>query len=57
MIGVYHSSPTNSTHFTECCRTAINDNQEVCPNCKKEIISAALRFSYAMNKDKWRYTK
>lgn len=30
-------SGTNSTMFTECCETAIYD-EECCPNCKREII-------------------
>lgn len=37
MPSVYHSSNTNSTFFTTCCRVAINDHQQKCPNCKKDV--------------------
>lgn len=29
---------TNSTMFTDCCGTAICDNEERCPNCKAKVI-------------------
>ena len=37
MPTVYHSSPTNSTFFTTCCRVAIGDDEARCPKCKEEI--------------------
>ena len=37
MPSVYHCSPTNSTFFTTCCNTAICDNQQKCPRCRKDV--------------------
>lgn len=37
MPSVYYSSQTNSTFFTTCCRVAICDHQQKCPNCKKDV--------------------
>lgn len=37
MPGVFYCSPTNSTFFTTCCETAINDNQQKCPACGKDV--------------------
>lgn len=60
--GVYHCSPTNSTAFTECCRTAICDRQARCPACGKLIIghdaategeTGRIRFRYAHNKGRY----
>ena len=36
-MSVRFSSRTNSTLFTECCGTAICDDQWKCPGCGKEI--------------------
>lgn len=37
MPSVRYSGPTNSTFFTTCCHTAICDNQQKCPCCKKDV--------------------
>lgn len=37
MSGVFHCSPTNSTHFTRCCETAICDDQRCCPRCGRPV--------------------
>lgn len=37
MPGVFHCSPTNSTFFTTCCHAAINDDQQKCPICRKDV--------------------
>lgn len=29
---------TNSTMFTECCQTAICDDEPKCPACKRKIV-------------------
>jgi len=29
---------TNSTMFTACCGTAINDNQQGCPRCHRRVV-------------------
>lgn len=35
--GVQLSGPTNSTIFTTCCQTAINDNESRCPRCRELV--------------------
>lgn len=37
MPSIYYSSASNSTFFTTCCRVAINDHQQTCPSCKKDV--------------------
>lgn len=37
MSNVFYCSPTNSTHFTTCCSTAILPHQQKCPRCKKDV--------------------
>lgn len=37
MPSVFYGSPTNSTFFTTCCEVAINDDQEKCPVCRKDV--------------------
>lgn len=37
MSGVHFSSHTNSTHFTNCCNTAICEYETHCPNCNEEV--------------------
>ena len=41
MVGVYFSSPTNSTMFTECCEVAILDYEDNCPKCDKEVVGSS----------------
>lgn len=35
--GVHYSSPTNSTSFSDCCGTAVGDDESNCPGCKRKI--------------------
>lgn len=53
--GVYLSSPTNSTTFTNCCGTAIGCEAR-CPKCNKLVVGHEIedpdetkkfRFNYA----------
>ena len=37
MPSVYYDNPYNSMFFTTCCRVAINDRQQKCPSCKKDV--------------------
>lgn len=37
MPSVFHCSPMNSTHFTTCCKVAICDAQQKCPQCRKDV--------------------
>lgn len=48
MAGVYSSSPTNSTCFTECCHVAICDDESVCPQCKAEVTPRSPRGRHEM---------
>lgn len=60
-IGVFHCSPTNSTHFTNCCKVAITSYENCCPNCGFYVIGwnsnnkDNIRFKYAFKKDSWLY--
>ena len=36
--GVHLCGPNNSTMFTDCCETAICDDQYTCPACGVNII-------------------
>jgi len=40
-MGVHFSGYTNSTKFTDCCETAICDDERYCPECKQEIHGTA----------------
>jgi hypothetical protein len=54
-IGVSHSSPYNSTAFTNCCGVAITSSEQCCPKCQLYIIGwdsrpydrDNIRFNYA----------
>jgi len=37
MASVFHDGPNNSTKFTTCCSTAICDDEQKCPRCKKDV--------------------
>ena len=37
MSSVFYDSPYNSTFFTTCCRVAICDDQEKCPQCRADV--------------------
>ena len=45
---------TNSTFFTECCETAICDNQAQCPSCKRNIIGHDAETQHARHQIRWR---
>jgi hypothetical protein len=47
--GVHFSGPTNSTLFTDCCGTAVTDNEQRCPSCGAEVpYSPRARWDMAM---------
>jgi len=51
MAGVHFCSHTNSTKFTDCCDTAICDDEYKCPRCGKDIPSnPRARHDMAMHK-------
>jgi len=51
MAGVFLSSRTNSTLFTECCEVAICNDESHCPHCKEEVpYSPKERWEMGMRK-------
>jgi hypothetical protein len=55
MIYVHLSSPTNSTIFTNCCRVAINDNQDECPCCKAEVMPGKGATDHQRSMARWNW--
>lgn len=55
--GVIRLNPngTNSTMFTECCETAICDDQSKCPSCKRDIVGHDAESAYERSRIRWRY--
>lgn len=46
---------TNSTMFTECCGTAINDDERNCPKCKCKIIGSSAVSEGQRHRIRWQY--
>lgn len=55
MVYVFLCSPTNSTMFTNCCRTAINDDQVHCPVCKSEVYPGADATNHQRHMSRWNW--
>lgn len=53
--GVYFSSETNSTFFTNCCRVAICDDQVKCPACGGPVIGHDSKDNNARRARRWHY--
>lgn len=57
MATVFHSSSTNSTHFTTCCEVAVTDRQGSCPRCGQIVEpsddAARFRVAYAHGNGNW----
>jgi len=53
--GVFLCSPTNSTMFTECCETAICDNETKCPRCNREVIGDDAESNHKRHLIRWDY--
>ena len=47
-------SGTNSTMFTECCGTAISDNQRCCPGCGREVIGCDAETTHERHMIRWK---
>lgn len=43
----------NSTMFTQCCRTAINDNQKNCPRCDEPVVGHDETSDHARSRARW----
>ena len=50
-----YPSGTNSTFFTECCGSAICDDQQRCPVCGMLIIGWDARLGGERNAVRWRH--
>jgi len=54
--GIMFLSPTgtNSTMFTDCCGTAICEDQKRCPNCKRTVIGSNAETNSERGKIRWK---
>jgi len=50
-----YPSGTNSTHFTECCHTAICDDQRYCPRCGHKVIGWDAKSDHERGVVRWKY--
>ncbi len=55
-VGIIPLTPqgTNSTLFTECCDTAICDDQRKCPICGRLVIGHDAETDHERGKIRWR---
>jgi len=49
-----HPQGTNSTMFTECCGSAICDDETHCPSCKREAIGADKESAHERGLVRWK---
>ena len=56
-VGIIRLMPhgRNITMFTECCQTAICNDQIKCPSCGRKIIGAEAETDYERGQVRWRY--
>ena len=50
-----YPSGTNSTMFTQCCETAICNDQPNCPVCKRKVIGWDAETDHERGKIRWNY--
>ena len=50
-----YPSGTNNTFFTECCDTAICDDEPNCPRCGRKIIGWNAESENERHKIRWRH--
>lgn len=53
MKRVFLCSPTNSQMFTECCSTAICDNEAWCPKCREEVYPGEGKSDHQRHMARW----
>lgn len=53
--GVRLSGPNNSTMFTECCGTAICNDQGDCPQCGRKVYGHWADTAHERGLMRWRY--
>lgn len=44
---------TNSTMFTDCCETAICDDEPNCPRCKRPVVGHDAKTQHARSLIRW----
>ncbi len=56
IVGIISLQPqgTNSTMFTECCETAICDDQPNCPRCGREIVGHDAESNHERRMIRWK---
>lgn len=50
-----YPSGTNSTFFTQCCDTAICDDQPNCPSCGRKVIGWDAESSHGRGRVRWNH--
>lgn len=57
LAGVWPLNPggTNSTMFTQCCDTAICNDELNCPKCKRKIVGYDADTDHQRGLIRWRY--
>ena len=57
LMGVMPLLPqgTNSTMFTECCRTAICNDEPNCPRCGRKVIGWDADSDHERGKIRWQH--
>jgi hypothetical protein len=53
MNRVFLCSPTNSQMFTECCKSAICENQSHCPSCHEEVYPGHAATPHQTSRARW----
>jgi len=54
-IKLLRPSGTNSTFFTECCSTAICEDEKCCPSCSSLVIGHGVEGGPARHRARWRH--
>lgn len=56
-VGIMEVYPqgTNSTMFTECCQTAICDDETKCPKCGRRVVGADAETPHKRGRIRWDY--
>jgi|GEM_PF-1818243 len=57
IAGIHRLTPagTNSTHFTECCGSAICEDESQCPSCGRLVIGHNAESNHERARIRWQY--
>lgn len=50
-----YPSGTNSTFFTECCSTAICDDEPLCPSCRRKVVGWDAKTAHERSRIRWKH--